>query len=141
MRESATKIGLANEQSSTDYRRRIPTFKQAWRITMNALAPFLSLLLATPTFAGAVTNAPDPTHGQELASELCSNCHLIGIGQQEQANADVPSFHEIANKQDQTAGAIMAHIMLPKHPMPTIPLTKKELSDLAAYILSLRERQ
>jgi cytochrome c1 len=33
----------------------------------------------------------------------------------------------------------MVHIMLPKHPMPTIPLTKRELADLAAYILSLRD--
>ncbi len=33
----------------------------------------------------------------------------------------------------------MAHIALPKHPMPTIPLTKKELADLAAYIMSLRD--
>jgi hypothetical protein len=32
----------------------------------------------------------------------------------------------------------MAHIMLPKHPMPTIPLTKSELVDLAAYIMTLR---
>ena len=39
----------------------------------------------------------------------------------------------------QSAGAIMAHIMLPKHPMPTIPLTKSELADLSAYILSLRQ--
>ena len=44
-------------------------------------------------------------------------------------------------KQGQTAGAIMAHIMLPKHPMPTIPLTKSELANLAAYILSLREKE
>jgi hypothetical protein len=51
----------------------------------------------------------------------------------------VPSFNEIANKDGQTAGAIMAHIMLPKHPMPTIPLTQDELSDLAAYILSMRK--
>jgi mono/diheme cytochrome c family protein len=102
----------------------------------------LLLVAAAPAFAGApVTNAPDPANGQELASKLCSNCHLIGSGQQEQANADIPSFHEIANKQGQTAGSIMAHIILPKHPMPTIPLTKNELSDLAAYILSLRERQ
>jgi mono/diheme cytochrome c family protein len=107
---------------------------------MNALPVLLILLLATPAFASPVTNAPDPTHGQQLASTLCSNCHLIGSGQQEHANADVPSFHEIANKQDQTAGAIMAHSMLPKHPMPTIPLTKNELADLSAYILSLREK-
>ena len=47
---------------------------------MNALPFLLILLLATPAFAGPVTNAPDPTHGQELASKLCSNCHLIGSG-------------------------------------------------------------
>ena len=100
------------------------------------------LVAATPALAGApATNAPDPINGQELASRLCSNCHLVGSGRQEQANADIPSFHEIANKQGQTAGTIMAHIMLPKHPMPVIPLTKKELSDVAAYILTLRERQ
>jgi hypothetical protein len=33
----------------------------------------------------------------------------------------------------------MAHIVLPKHPMPTIPLTQSELADLAAYILTMRE--
>lgn len=38
-----------------------------------------------------------------------------------------------------TAGAIMAHIVLPKHPMPTIPLTKSELGDLAVYIPSIRK--
>jgi mono/diheme cytochrome c family protein len=90
-------------------------------------------------FAGPVTSAPDPVHGKELAGSLCSNCHLVGTGQQHQANADIPSFHEIANKEGQTAGAIMAHIVLPKHPMPTIPLTKSELADLAAYILTLRD--
>jgi hypothetical protein len=34
----------------------------------------------------------------------------------------------------------MGHIMLPKHPMPQIPLTKAELADLAAYIISLRDK-
>jgi hypothetical protein len=39
----------------------------------------------------------------------------------------------------QTAGAITGHIILPKHPMPQISLTKSELADLSAYILSLRD--
>ena len=99
------------------------------------------LLGVASAFAGPVTSAPDPAHGKDLAGRLCSNCHLVGTGEQQQANADVPSFHEIANKESQTAGTIMAHIVLPKHPMPTIPLTKSELADLAAYILSLRERE
>ena len=96
------------------------------------------LLLGTAVAqAGPVTSEPDPAHGKDLAGRLCSNCHLVG-GQQEQANADIPSFHEIANKEGQTEGTIMAHIVVPKHPMPTIPLTKNELADLAAYIMSLR---
>ena len=88
--------------------------------------------------AGPATNKPDPFHGKELAKQLCSNCHLVD-NQQQQTNADVPSFDEIANQEGQTAGAIMAHIVLPKHPMPTIPLTQSELSDLAVYILSMRK--
>ena len=96
------------------------------------------LFAAGLAFAGPVTNQPDPFHGKELAKQLCSNCHLVD-NQQQHANADVPSFNEIANKEGQTAGAIMAHIMLPKHPMPTIPLTQSELADLAVYILSMRK--
>jgi len=96
------------------------------------------LLGAGLAFAGPVTNQPDPFHGKVLAQQLCSNCHLVD-NQQQQANVDVPSFNEIANKEGQTAGAIMAHIMLPKHPMPTIPLTQSELADLAVYIMSMRK--
>jgi mono/diheme cytochrome c family protein len=89
--------------------------------------------------AAPATNTPDPEYGKKLAADLCSNCHLVGTGDQQQANADIPSFREIANKEGQTAGSIMAHIVVPKHPMPSIPLTQGELADLAAYILTLRE--
>jgi mono/diheme cytochrome c family protein len=100
----------------------------------------LALLLCTPVAIAGTTLKPDPRHGKDLAEKLCTNCHLVGSTQQQQpANADVPSFHEIANREGQTAGAITAHIILPKHPMPQIPLTRAELADLAAYILSLRD--
>jgi mono/diheme cytochrome c family protein len=98
------------------------------------------LLLPAAGMAGPVTSKPDPAHGKDLAERLCSNCHLVGSGQQH-ANVDIPSFHEIANKEGQTEGAIMGHIILPKHPMPEIPLTKSELADLSAYIMTLRESE
>jgi mono/diheme cytochrome c family protein len=97
-----------------------------------------SLLGAGSVFAGPLTNQPDPIHGKDLAQRFCASCHLVD-SQQQHANADVPSFNEIANKEGQTAGAIMAHIVLPKHPMPTIPLTQSELADLTVYILSMRK--
>jgi mono/diheme cytochrome c family protein len=100
----------------------------------------VALLLWTPLALAGATSKPDPVHGKDLAEKLCSNCHLVGSTQQQQpANADVPTFHEIANREGETAGAITARIMLPKHPMPQIPLTKAELADLAAYILSLHD--
>jgi len=88
--------------------------------------------------AGPVTSKPDPVHGQELAQRICSNCHLVA-STQEQVNVDVPTFEEIANMHDQTEGSIMAKIVIPKHPMPVIPITQSELKDLAAYIMSLRD--
>ena len=97
----------------------------------------VSLLTSGLALAGPVGRY-DPFKGKELAKQLCANCHLVD-SQQQQANVDVPSFNEIANKDGQTAGAIMAHIMLPKHPMPAIQLTQDELSDLAAHILSMRK--
>lgn len=99
----------------------------------------LLLLPAGLACAAPVPGLPDPAHGKELAERLCSNCHLTGSTQQAHANADVPSFHEIANRPGQTAGAITAIIILPKHPMPQIPVTKSELADLSAYILTLRD--
>jgi mono/diheme cytochrome c family protein len=106
------------------------------RYVLAALSP----LLLMPFALAGVTSQPDPVQGKDLAEKLCTNCHLVGSAQQQHpANADVPSFHEIANREGQTAGAITARIMLPKHPMPTIPLTKTELADLAAYILGLRD--
>jgi mono/diheme cytochrome c family protein len=98
----------------------------------------LSMFAAGASQAGPVTSAPDPEHGMELAKRLCSNCHLVESGQ-EHAVADVPSFHEIANMEGQTEGAIMAKIIIPKHPMPVIPLTKSELKDLAAYIMTMKD--
>ena len=97
------------------------------------------LLAAGGALAAPIPGQPDPVHGKVLAESLCTNCHLVSSGQ-EHVNADVPSFHEIGNMEGQTAGDIAAHIILPKHPMPQIPLTKAELADLAAYILSLRDK-
>jgi len=97
----------------------------------------LSLFGVGASLAG-VTSVPDPENGKQLAQRLCSNCHLVESGQ-EHAVADVPSFHEIANMEGQTEGSIMGKIIIPKHPMPVIPITKSELADLAAYIMSMKD--
>lgn len=107
------------------------------RIVISALW-LLMLGIGAGLAAEPVTSAPSPEHGKDLAQRLCSNCHLV-TSTQENANVDVPSFVEIANMEGQTQGSIMAKIIIPKHPMPVIPITKPELKDLAAYIMSLKK--
>ncbi len=100
----------------------------------------VAIVLCLVSDAGAqapVTNEPSADRGKALAERVCTNCHLVS-DDQTKAVADVPTFREIANKQNQTAGEIMARIAIPAHPMPVIPLTKRELEDLAAYVMSLR---
>jgi mono/diheme cytochrome c family protein len=115
------------------------TMTEAKTAAIRPILIALPLIVAASLASAGPTSKPDPATGKALAERLCTNCHLIGTAEQNHANPDVPSFPEIANLPEQTAGAVEARIMLPKHPMPQIPLTKSELSDLAAYILSLRE--
>lgn len=83
---------------------------------------------------------PDIKTGHEIASKLCSGCHIVdGETAKASTPADVPSFIEIANKPDQTAEAIAGRIVVPHPPMPTINLTREEIGDVAVYILSLRK--
>jgi|GEM_PF-1518555 len=91
-----------------------------------------------PVPSEPVTSEPSAVRGKQLSQKLCSNCHLV-YGGQTRAVADVPSFREIANREGQTEGSVMAKIIIPKHPMPVIPIEQSELRDIAAYVMSLRD--
>jgi len=84
---------------------------------------------------------PDAKAGQEVAEKLCTSCHMVGR-QPASASvlADVPSFVAIANKPGQSAESIAGRIVVPHPPMSQIYLSRNEIADLAAYILSLREQ-
>lgn len=84
---------------------------------------------------------PDAKTGHEIASKLCSGCHIVdgAAATGKTMPADVPSFEEIASKPDQSAERIAGRIVVPHPPMPTISLTREEIGDVAAYIMSLRK--
>jgi mono/diheme cytochrome c family protein len=81
----------------------------------------------------------DRPRGRQLAEQLCTGCQIVG----EQAagvavSADVPSFRTIANKPDPSAKRVAGRIVVPHPPMPQIQLSRQEIADLAAYIMSLK---
>ena len=83
---------------------------------------------------------PDAKTGKKLAEKLCSGCHIVGEkATGPSVSADVPSFKAIANVPGQTSERIAGRIVIPHPVMPKIQLTRLEIGDLAAYIMSLRE--
>jgi cytochrome c len=81
---------------------------------------------------------PDLADGTALAGKLCVGCHLIDKTSRAPTPADVPSFQSIANRPNQSVEVLTNWLMAPHAPMPDPHLTRKEIRDLAGYILSLR---
>ena len=101
----------------------------------------LAGVMIVGAFAGGVRAQihPDAKTGKEIAEKLCSGCHIVNAGTAgPTVQADVPNFAEIANKPDQTTQKIAGRIVIPHPPMPNTQLTREEIGDVAAYILTLR---
>ena len=96
------------------------------------------LLLALTQPASAQVGPPDPMAGRELASRLCSSCHATDPEGKVVARADIPSFASIARSPNITAERLAGAIIIPHPAMPGIALTRAEIRNLIAYILSLK---
>jgi mono/diheme cytochrome c family protein len=102
-----------------------------------------NLALCAAVVALAVTAEaqvhPDAKTGKKIAEKLCVGCHIVGRqAAGATVPADVPSFARIANKPGQTATLIAGAIVVPHPPMPQTSLTREEIGDVAAYILTLK---
>jgi len=94
-------------------------------------------LVATILAAYAVAQEPgNPAAGKELASQLCSTCHIVGT---EQVGSDVaPPFPVLAKDPEMTFTELHGWIG-PMHPiLPNLALTPKQIADINAYLDSLR---
>lgn len=95
-----------------------------------------ALIVAAPQFA----HAENAENGLRLSRALCVNCHSVEPGgAARQFVADVPSFMAIATKPGQSADRMQGYILTPHPPMPQVQLTKNELADIAAYVMTLKK--
>jgi len=88
----------------------------------------------------AQVGAADARRGQQLATRLCSGCHIVTAGSTATANADIPTFPAIADRPDTTPERLAGRIIIPHPPMPTTQLTVAEMRDVIAYIMSLKRQ-
>ena len=96
------------------------------------------MILATLAPAAA-QEAADAATGAALARTWCSGCHVVDP-QQSRGTDAVPSFAAIAAAPATTPASLHAFLAMPHRPMPDLKLSGQQIDNVAAYILSLRQR-
>jgi mono/diheme cytochrome c family protein len=105
---------------------------------MSALR-WLGVLTAIAWAAGAsAQESGDPAAGLSFARSICAECHAVERGERTSPNPLSPSFEEIAAVPGMTGTALAVVLSNPHREMPDLILERDELSDVVAYILTLK---
>jgi len=101
--------------------------------TIRALIFSGAMAFAVP--AGAV-DPGDPQAGEQIARTWCASCHTVAEDQAV-ASPDVPTFASLAKRPDVSPDGLATFLVAPHPPMPDMNLSREEIADVVAYILSL----
>jgi len=97
----------------------------------------LGLLGAFVSFGTAY--AQSVAAGHSIAEHWCSSCHLVDLRQRKAPNDAIPSFVAVAQMKSTTRLSLAAFLSTSHEPMPNFVLSRQEIADVSAYILSLRK--
>jgi mono/diheme cytochrome c family protein len=94
-----------------------------------------SCLLLAALFPAPAVDAVDADNGKRLAETRCVPCHAV-VPTMRREVADAPPFEVIAQR-FATHPGMLAFFLLDPHPRMNVPLTRREVEDVAAYINTL----
>jgi cytochrome c len=93
---------------------------------------------------GTVAFAQEPgdiAAGRRLAQQWCSECHQIDAARgRADPKAEAPSFIEVANEPSTTPLSLRVFFQSNHENMPNLHISQSQADDLAAYILSLKQK-
>ncbi|MGE0733637.1 MAG: c-type cytochrome [Alphaproteobacteria bacterium] len=107
------------------------------------MAGLILAVVGGPMSSSAQTGAQsvgNPDSGASMARRYCSNCHVVSSAQQTAPTDGAPTFHAIAANPNMNATSIRLFIEIPHPRMANQVLSRTEIADIVAYILSLRAR-
>ncbi len=101
-------------------------------------AGLAALVLLGCFLPATLVEAQDVEIGRQTAAKWCSGCHQIDP-QSPVSNDTVPSFASIARMSSTTEMSLAAFLSTSHNRMPDFSLTRTEIRDVSAYILSLKQ--
>ncbi len=105
---------------------------------MRRLAAAMIALTAGTLPALAQTEPGDPAAGRRLAEAWCANCHRVAPQGPGPVSDAAPAFAAVAAMPSTTRMALAAFLQTPHPRMPNYQLSREEMDDVIAYLLSLR---
>ena len=84
-------------------------------------------------------SVPDVIEGDRIAHTLCINCHVVDTSGPAIRSDRLLSFSWIANQKGLTSTTLPAWLSTSHERMPDFNLTRDEIRQVSAYILSLRK--
>ena len=95
----------------------------------------IALVLLASAGAAAQGVTGDAAAGAGLARNNCVECH-VDHAASAAASTGIPSFKAVAEDSRTTASGLRAFLSTPHDRMPAIVLSRREIDDLIAYIMS-----
>jgi len=86
----------------------------------------------------APASAEDPAAGRQIAKQVCSACHAIDYRMRRSPNPKAPTFATVARMSSTTETSLAVFLTTSHEPMPNFVLSRQEIGDITAYILSLK---
>jgi mono/diheme cytochrome c family protein len=81
----------------------------------------------------------NPHQGLRIARAICAECHLVDKGSGQSPNLVAPTFEHIANIPGMNSAALTAALRTSHKSMPNIIIKGSDLSDVIAYVLTMRK--
>jgi mono/diheme cytochrome c family protein len=102
--------------------------------------PIVTLMWIAGTTAVPAQDLGDKSKGREFAQAVCAECHAVVPAETASPRTDAATFKAIANTPGMTELAIAVWLKTPHKKMPNLIISKDDLENVIAYIVSLREK-
>lgn len=98
----------------------------------------IAMIVTLSTAPAGAQNAGDAAAGRQLAKTWCVSCHVVDPDQKQGTSNGAPPFTAIAAMKTTTFLGLEVFLQTPHGRMPDLHLSRDEIDDVAAYIISLK---